>query len=220
MSQFISEDDLDTFEGWLRFRAIDFAALQPDQLAMCKADFEEASRKRHSTPKVGFIKFRAKESEFLYAVAVRDDLSLWLALWIRRSAKGDVYVFVPRADPKWHPHSTYHKDGRSHHKSHRQPFLKKRRQPPTDSFRGAEQIISQKGFGPKTVGAKFDPTCFTGVLEVKAGVLGPIHGYVSIDLVEPGYEPVPHFDDTEPMYQVIFKEAIPWLVVRVFAEQF
>ena len=33
MQEFISEDDLDTFEGWLRYQAIDAATLMPGELA-------------------------------------------------------------------------------------------------------------------------------------------------------------------------------------------
>ncbi len=219
-NQFISEDDLNTFEGWLRFQAIDLVALQRDQLETWRALYNDAQHKRQSSPKMGLVKFKAVQGQLLYAVAVCDGTNLWLVLWVRRSVRGDVYVFIPRADPDWDPHISYHKDGKSHIKSHGRATLNKVRQPPTRSFLGAEQIVSQKGFGPKTVGATFDPKQFAGVVEIEAGILGPIHGYVSVDLVEPGCETIPHFNDALPVRQMVFKEMIPWLVIRVFAEQF
>jgi hypothetical protein len=220
MNCFIGEDDLDRFEGWLCCQGIAAAPLQPDQLAMWRELFDEAKKKRETSPKVGLINAKTKQGDFLYAVAVSDDSNLWLALWVRRSAKGDVYVLIPRADHEWDPHTSYHKDGRSHMKSHGFGFLKPRRQPPTTLFRGAEQLVSQKGFGPKTVGASFDPTQFASVVEIEAGILGPYHGTISVDLIEPGCNPIPHFDNAKPVSQNIFKDLTPWLVIRVFAEQF
>ena len=39
MREFISEDDLDTFEGWLRCQAIDAATAPPEVLAMWRSIF-------------------------------------------------------------------------------------------------------------------------------------------------------------------------------------
>jgi Ni,Fe-hydrogenase III small subunit len=38
-----------------------------------------------------------------------------------------------------------------------------------------------------------DPAAFTGTVIVESGVLGPRHGVVAIDLVQPGCEPMPFF---------------------------
>jgi hypothetical protein len=46
------------------------------------------------------------------------------------------------------------------------------------------------GHGPKSVGAICDPAVFNGIVEVPVGVLGPRHGSVVVDLVEPGGEPL------------------------------
>ena len=40
----------------------------------------------------------------------------------------------------------------------------------------------------KSSGAVWDPKAFEGVVIVEPGILGPNHGSVGVDLVEPGYE--------------------------------
>ena len=52
--------------------------------------------------------------EYRYAVAVRHTSELMIALGVRRSAKGEVVVLIPRADKGWDPHTTYHRDGTFH----------------------------------------------------------------------------------------------------------
>ena len=48
MVEFISEDDLRTFEGFLKYQAVDPAALTPDELTMWRGYFEEATRLRET----------------------------------------------------------------------------------------------------------------------------------------------------------------------------
>ena len=42
VQQFISEDDLNTFEGWLRYQAVDVAKATPEELAMCRGLIHDA----------------------------------------------------------------------------------------------------------------------------------------------------------------------------------
>jgi len=69
------------------------------------------------------------------------------------------------------------------------------------------------GYGPKTVGAICDPADFTGVLEVAPGILGPRDGMVVVDLVEPGHDPISW--PFEEVARQTFKDALPWVVIRV-----
>jgi hypothetical protein len=49
--------------------------------------------------------------------------------------------------------------------------------------------------------------------EVPPGVLKPRDGFVAVDLVEPGCEPLDLFN---PVTQTqAFKETVPWIVIRV-----
>ena len=89
-----------------------------------------------------------------------------------------------------------------------------KRQPLTANFHGAENLGGNAGHVPKGVGAICDPCAFSGVIEVPPDVLGPRHGTVVVDLVEPGREPL-----TWPFpgiaRQEEYRDFEPWLVIRV-----
>jgi ribosomal protein L30 len=149
--EFISEDDLKTFEGWLKYQAIDPLALTPDELAQWRAMFDEISKS--PTPKVGLMKLRSVPGKHRYAVAVREGSDLWLTLWVRRSPKGEFFVMVPRADRGWDAHVSYHLDGTFHSKSYGRVGLEKKLQPLMGGpFRGTEHLGAHGGYGPKSVG--------------------------------------------------------------------
>ena len=212
--EFISEDDTASFEGFLRYQGLNIATLNPNELKEWCAIFNDAQELRLGGPKVGRMKLKRGHGEFLYAVAVREGSDLWLVLWVKRSRKGEIFVMIPRSDRDWDPHASYHVDGTFHSKSFGKAHNRQKRQPLTGSFRGTEHLGGYMGFGPKGVGAICDPDDFHGLVEVAPGVLGPRHGSVVIDLVEPSCEPIP---DPNPLVRLeVFKESIPWIVIRVF----
>ena len=215
---FIGEDDLGTFEGWLKYQVGDAASTSPDQIALWRDLYDEVTERGASTPKAGLMKL--KPGEHRYAVAVRDDAELWLALWVRRSPKSDIYVLLPRGDRGWNPHTSYHRDGTLFQKSHDNKFGMQQRQPLIGSFHGTEHLGEYAGYGPKGVGAICDPNDFSGVIEIGPGILGPIHGRVAVDLVEPGCEPMDllMFGFQEVARQE-FRDAIPNVVIRVLASK-
>ena len=105
MAEFVSEDDLQTFEVWLKeIQGIDPAMLEPNDLAQWRSIHQDVMAKSAATPKVGLMKLHAGPGEHLYAVAIREDSKLWLTLWVRRSRKGEIFVIIPRADRAWDPH--------------------------------------------------------------------------------------------------------------------
>jgi len=230
MQEFISEDDLQTFEGWLKYQAVDAATTEPEQLENWRRIFEDARERAAASPKVGLMKLQPVPGEYRYAVAIREDGNLWLTLWVRRSWKGEFFVMVPRGDafaitrstpggkPKkqdWNPHTSYHLDGTLHIKSYDRRILSaQKRQPLTGTFRGSVDLGVYAGHGPKGVGAICDPTAFSGVVEVAPGVLGPRHGAVKVDLVEPGHEPE-RFDWAKIVTQQVFRDILPWVVITV-----
>jgi hypothetical protein len=213
-SDFISEDDLNTFDGYLRLQAVDPSTAGPDVLAMYRQFFDEAMAIRATTPKLGAMKFKPVAGEYRYAVAVREGADLRVATWVRRAPKGDVYVLIPRNDPGWNPHTSYHRDGTFHSKSFDRKMLAgQKRQALGPSLRGCEHLGMHAGHGPKTVGAICDPALFTHVMEVAPGVLGPRDGFVAVDLVEPGCAPLELYN---PIIQTeVFRDTVPWIVVRV-----
>ncbi len=214
MPESIGEDDLKTFEGWLRYQAVDAATTAPEELARWRAIFEEARQRGAAQPKVGLMKLQPVPGELRYAVAVREGSDLWLTLWVRRSRKGEFFVMMPRGDGNWDPHTSYHLDGTLHMKSHDRKGLTKKCQPLTGPFRGSESVGGYSGHAPKTVGAICDPAAFAGVVEVAPGVLGPRHGAVAVDLVEPGQDP-PGFPWTQIVTRQVFRDIIPWVVITV-----
>jgi hypothetical protein len=89
VQDFISEEDLQTFEGWLRYQAVDASTTAPGELAMWRRLFEEARQRSAANPKVGLMKLQPVPGEHRYAVAVREGADLWLRMWVRRSRKGE-----------------------------------------------------------------------------------------------------------------------------------
>jgi hypothetical protein len=158
MGEFISEDDLNTFEGWLRYQGFDSAMLQPDELQEWRRSFDEVRKETVTLQPVGLMKPRTIPGEHRYAVAVREGSGLWLVLWVRRSPKGEFFVMVPRADRGWDVHTSYHLDGRLHVKSRgSKVFPDRLLQPLTGTFRDNVHLGSYSGFGPKRIGTLCDP---------------------------------------------------------------
>lgn len=213
--RFISEDELDSFEGWLRYQAVDAASLSAAELAGWRGMFDVKKTSGALLPKIGLMKFRPlRLAEYRYGVAVEEAGQLWLVLWIRRSPKGEFFVMVPR-DARWDPHTSYHLDGTVHAKSYGQKFSSThKRQPLTGAFRGHVSLGRYAGYGPKGVGAIADPSVFSGLIRVRPGLLGPRHGYIDVDLIEPSTAVAA--DLAAPMEaQEIFQDGIPWVVITV-----
>jgi hypothetical protein len=187
VDDFISEDDLLIFERWLKYQAVDPTALTPDELAMWRDMFDEGMARRESSPKVGLMNLQRVPGEQKYAVAIRDGSDLWLTMWVRCSRKGEVFIMYPRGDRDWNAHVSYHLDGSLHQKSYGGVGLSLKRQPLTATFKGIEGVGTLYGHG-KSSGAVYDPAPFDGEVIVEPGILGPKHGSVAVDLVEPGYE--------------------------------
>src|SRR6266852_6124255 len=91
--EFIDEDELQTFEGWAKYQAINVDSLN-DELAMWREYFDDAKKRRDGARKVGRMKLK-RPGESTYAVATRDGSDLWLALWVKRSAKPEFFIFHP-----------------------------------------------------------------------------------------------------------------------------
>jgi hypothetical protein len=216
MIDFIDEYELRTLDGWLKYQAIDKASLSPEELDMWLSLFAEANQRALATPKLDLIKLKPIEDEYRYAVAVREGSNLWLVLWVRRSAKGEIFVLLPRGDAKSDVHSSYHLDGTYHHKSYKRTFHRRKGQPLTQVFLGTFPLISYSGFGPKTVGAVCNNLDFNAVLEVPSGVLGPRNGSISVDLVEPDHNSVECLGSVSPFCQGVYKDSRPWITIRVF----
>jgi hypothetical protein len=191
MDDFISDDDLQTFNGFLKYQAVVPSTITPEEVQLWRDMFDDNMRRLAAGPKVGLMKLQPVAGEQKYGVAIRKGSDLWLTLWVRCSRKGEVFIMYPRADHEWDAHASYHLNGTLHQKSHgcvMLPSLK--RQPLTSAFKGTEHLGMYSGHGTTAVGAVCDTAAFTGVVTVEPGILGPKDGVVAIDLVEPGCEPM------------------------------
>ena len=216
MDEFISEDDLQTFEGWSRYQAIDATAITQEELATWRRIFEEARQRCTANPKIGLMKLQPVPGEYRYAVAIRDLADLRLTLWVKRSRKGEFFIMVPRANQEWDVHTCYHLDGTLHMKSHGHKGLTSdRRQPMSGAFRGGEHLGTYLGYGPKSVGAICNPMAFAGIVEVTPDVWGPMDGWVAVDLVEPGTEPIMKIPNSRIITRKEFTDLPPWVVITV-----
>jgi hypothetical protein len=211
---FILEDDLNTFDGYLRLQGIEPSIAEPKVLATYRQFFDEAMAIRAATPKFGAMKFRPAAGEYRYAVALREGTDLWLTTWVRRSPKGDVYVLIPVTNQAGILTRAIIVTGPSTRKSFdRKMLASQKRQRLEPAFRGCEHLGMHAGHGPKTVGAICEPAMFTRVMECAPGVLGPRDGFVAVDLVEPGCEPLDLYNQVAQTE--VFRDTVPWIVVRI-----
>jgi hypothetical protein len=163
-----------------------------------------------------------KPGDYRYAVAIRDGTGLWLTLWVRRKSNGEFFVMQPRLAQRlkfsgtaWNPHTSYHLDGTHHLKSYDQKVLPPvKRQPLTCPFQGTEHLGL---FGGHGTGIPCDPAKFSAVMEVPTGLLGPHEGVISVDLVQPGIDPIIPIFSAQMAQQQVFQDFEPWVVVRVWS---
>lgn len=212
---FISEDDLKTFEGWLKYQGVDATTATPDELAIHQRFFDEVRKRTLAKPKIGRMKRQPILGEHRYAVAVREGSDLFLALWVKHSVKGEFFVMLPRLDQDWDVHASYHLDGMRHIKSDgRMALPPVKRQPLTAAFRGTENLVSFAGYGPKTVGAICDPSAFTAVVELAPGILRSNDGQIAVDLVGPNCQPSA-LPWTKIVRQEVFHDMFPGVMITI-----
>jgi hypothetical protein len=208
---------VDTFEDWLKYQKLDTVVEQipADVLAGLRSHFEDTKAKMDAFQPQVFKPGTA--GGHCYAIAIEDGDRLRLTLWIRRSIRGECFIMYPR-DSEWASHASYHPDGRYHQKSHGTKTSVRQHQR-LDGFRGAQHLGMFAGHGISGTPI-CDPTQFTSVLTVPAGILEPLHGCVLVDLVEPGVRPHAHHRENPAMRIVCeetYREVEPWVVIAVAA---
>ena len=150
-----------------------------------------------------------------YAVAVREGADLWLALWVKRSATGEFFLFRPTADRHRNTHTSYHLDGTRHMKSRGRKFLRHRFQPLNGPFHGTVDLGIESGYSPKSVGTICDPSAFSGVVEVPPGILGPRYGAVGVVLIAPDQSLPDYTWGYAVVAQTVFRDVIPNVVITI-----
>jgi hypothetical protein len=205
-----------TFEEWMAYQAVDIASLSDDEIKAWRSAYDK-SREAQYQQRIWTPRVRANAKDLLYAVAVRDVSDLWLALWVKRSARCEYFVMFPRDKPGWDPHASYHRDGRLHQKSHDQKMLVSQRQIPGPGFKGTEQMLTTTLDLESVCAVKAlcDPAQFTGVLEISGGILHQGGHTVAVDLTEANGSAL-----AQPWSQIVmqkrFSEAIPEVLLTVW----
>ena len=156
--------------------------------------------------------------DVMYAAALRADDGLWLLARIRRSKSGDVYYLMPRDDPDWNSHASYHKNGASHVRSYHWKNVPSQRQKPDASFQGVETVLSE-AFNAGDVlhhRTPCDAEEFDQVFEIPIDKFPPDeHHTLAVDLVAPGGSAAPG-PWKEMVIQKSFQDAVPWILVTVW----
>jgi len=162
----------------------------------------------------------AREARF--AIAVRDGNGLWLFLWLKRNRRGDVYLFWPIKEEGRNPHASYHRDGRTHHKSFNKPLIVRRRQKPDAAFSGTEQIVTTPIYhaGVRALNEPCRREDYPGgVFELSAEEISPTlqdcRTALAVDLVSPGAPPLIH-PQSSLLRRAIFTDAIPHISLTLW----
>lgn len=149
-----------------------------------------------------------------YAVAIADYDGLGLSFWIKRSAKGEVFLLFPR-DAEIDPHASYHLDGRFHQKSYSRAMVVQQRQP-LKGFRGCEHLGQYAGHG---AGPRIrDQASFDDIVVADGIQLTGKSGVVMIDLLEPGATLATHHrEGMQILNERVYQDAAPWIVLSIAA---
>ena len=204
MNEFISDDDLQTFEGWLNYQAVKTSMMTSGEFATWRDRFEETQKQR-AISKVGLMNLKTVPGENKYAVAVREGTDLFLVLWIRRNRNGEYLVLKPMNNSQLAVQNK-HRDGTLRHKIIKPKVL---------SAQKSHSFPIMNVFTPKETGAACDPTAFTGIVEVSSGILGPRDGSIGVILAEPSNSLPNYTWAYEVLSQTVFREVLPHVVVSI-----
>lgn len=157
----------------------------------------------------------------LYAAAVSDGAALYRVLLVRRDPRSDVYVaMLGAAASGMNPHASQHRDGRGHQKSFDYGFFEWHGDKPDATFSGARNLLTT-GLAkrdPYAINQRCDPDRYAGLLVIPHDEVSAETNrtHLSVDLVSPGHDPL-LIPGAEIRHQVVFKDALPWIVITFFA---
>jgi hypothetical protein len=155
----------------------------------------------------------------MYAVALRDGDALRLLCRIRRARGPNVYVLLPREEPDWNPHASYHRDGTRHVRSFDGRFLIDQRQPlDAMTFRGVEGVFAL-ALRPGMVDVPTTPCRaeqFSEVFDLGREQFSVDEQHtLAVDLVEPGHDALAGLG-REIVAQRRFREGVPEILVTLW----
>ena len=177
------------FEDWLRqTQKVDPAKLDSDELDGWHDAYKEACERNRLAETQHDNGLRRQPGDTAWEVTVRDEGRAWYVLGLRKSRAGEYFVGVPSWVPGHNPHSSYHRSGQFHHKSHSRIFWKQAWPKTDEPFQGCKQLWNGNISVDHATAYKieFDPAEFSGVFEIPIEVLEAGQFDIAVDLVEPG----------------------------------
>ena len=203
-----------TYEEWLRdVQAVDIEKLGDEDHVFWRQEYDAAMRRGAEWREQAAPSRRSVHKDRRYAIAIEDDSGLGLTFWIRRSAKGEIFILYPR-EPEMDPHASYHLDGTYHQKTYGMTTGSQKRQPLGGSFKGAEHLGMFGGHGS---GQRMrDMSHFDDVIVAPPGSLSGKSGVILVDLIAPGESPAPqHREGVRIVAERVYQDASPWIVVAI-----
>lgn len=206
---------MDDFETWLKdVQGIAIETVSADLLPLWRQMFDKAMAQGAEWRAQAAPSRSARSVDWRCAIAIGDGNDLGLTFWIKRSARGDIYLLYPR-EPEMNPHASYHVDGTYHQKSYGMATSSQKRQPlSSSSFKGVEHLGIFGGHGP---GPRIQECgAYDAVFIAPRGVLNGLRGRIVVDLVEPHIRPEAHHRATLRIVEErTYKDASPWIVVAI-----
>lgn len=202
------------YEEWMRdVQAVEIELLGEEDHRFWRQQYDEAMIRGAEWREQAAPSRRSTHRDHRYAIAIEDDSGLGLTFWIRRSAKGEIFLLYPR-EPAMDPHASYHLDGTYHHKTYGMTTGSQKRQALDGSFQGAEHLGTFAGHGP---GPRMrDLSHFDDVVVAPPGSLSGRCGSILVDLVAPGASPAPqHRAGVRIVAERFYRDASPWIAVAI-----
>ena len=141
---------------------------------------------------------------------------------VRRGPNGDVYaIWTEDESPDnlsrgSNPHASYHRSGQLHSKSYDKRSIVKNLQPPNRQFTGNQPIEATNANRATSATLPPVPKHLDGHFELSLdAVIGHINRSITVDIVEPGIEPVRLTGRDSVIAEKVFKDDTPWIVVSL-----
>ena len=141
---------------------------------------------------------------------------------VRRSSKGDVYVIwaedqsPDNLSQGSNPHASYHRKGQLHSKTHDKRIIIKNLQSPNREFVGNQQIEATNADRAASGTLPPIPEHLDDQFELSIDSIGErANRSITVDIVEPGVEPLRLTGRDTVIAEKVFKDDIPWIVVSL-----
>lgn len=162
------------------------------------------------------------EEKMYGIVVVRPGQDKRLFARIRSSSNGDVYViWAEDQSPNnlgrgSNPHASYHRKGQLHSKTYNKPSIIKNLQPPNREFVGNQPIEATNADRAGSATLPPVPEHLDDQFELSIDlIIERANRSITVDIVEPGAEPIRLTGRDTVIAEKVFKDDVPWIVVSL-----